>query len=321
MSSILPNPRKRIRIDDMQFEIPIYKLPISLLGHITTFSTIEDYAFSILLVSKHFQHHLSPYKSPHIVKQLIQNECYTIIKDINPFMDTTPDENNISPWRDWILSASYAWNNQARIPRIQHRYIKTEFYPKLILFPQDKRKSWINDARKDYNFKENVWNNYPTGDDNNSFEKDKQNAISSALYFLHFLHKVRFGGFDRWNDITTLIEKLLFSFGGALGLRYMIWFMMKEIIYDPLKSKGKDAIMDRERYKTVFDTLLDTLMNYTLVVDLHHTNYRQDWYIEQVFGDFDKILSKYVDILKDLRVPDFFKFIGKSAGIHNIFYA
>ena len=85
-------------------------------------------------------------------------------------------------------------------------------------------------------------------------------------YLLHFLYKIRFGAFDKLDEIKNLIEKILNSFGGALGFRYMIWFLVKEFVFDPLEKEGREAIMSGEIYKKIYE-MLDTLMqNYAFVI-------------------------------------------------------
>ena len=121
---------KRIRLDGpVQLQLNITNLPIDVLAHIITFSSIEDYAFGVLLVSKYFSKNLSPYTSPFIIKRLINNECFKILDDVSPFKEFNETIDNIlTPWREWILSGSYAWKNHLKIPRIHTKFKHTIWF-------------------------------------------------------------------------------------------------------------------------------------------------------------------------------------------------
>lgn len=304
---------KRRRVDEpLEPQLNLKNLPIDLLSHITTFSNIEDYIFNILPISKHFNQNLSPITSPFIIKQLIQNECYNILDDINPFDAFNEDSDNVlTPWRDWILSGSYAWINDLKIPRI-HTKTKHEIWynpDNIPYYYTEKNNAWINCLRKDDDTYNTIWKTEKqaklkeTGDANNSFQNDKKNGLSSSLYFLHTLHKIRYGGINKIDDIKVLFEKLLYSYGGSLGMRYLFWFFMKEFIYKPLKDGRKEHIVNNNTHKIVRDLLwnlwIDLCFN-KLSQSSQFIDLSKEWYIKQLVRDLDQIQIDYIKIMEEI---------------------
>eukprot|EP01083_Nonionella_stella_P066793 176190_1 len=88
-------------------------LPTDVMSYIVLFVTIEEYAFNILPISKHFYTSLTPYAATHIMRDMIRNECvecwlYTPLMGV-AYMD------------EWELCGASAWSNiertQLDIPR------------------------------------------------------------------------------------------------------------------------------------------------------------------------------------------------------------
>ena len=302
MDSYLFQHRKKIRLDTnpTTTKISIKDLPTAILSHITTFSSIEDYVFGLLLVSKHFHHSLSPFKSPFIIKQLIQNQCHKILDDVNPFIDLhklRAKKKNLNPitiWKDWILSASYAWVNNSRLPRIQHP-LKKDFYGPFHY--KDLKHHWLGRPRNS--------NQHPIGEPNSSVN-DKKNALSSSLYLMNFMHKIRFGGLSKHWEIKHLILKLLSSCGGALGLRYMLWFYLEEFAYGPLRKNGKAWFCEKELDEIIFREL-SKLYNvfYLFCFGEPGMDPEKEWYMGQILRDLDKLLYKYRDVMVEFGIEKF----------------
>ena len=304
-SSFNSNKRRRICSPSQKMST-ITDLPKDLILHITTFSNIEDYAFSILLISKHFNQNLSPSTSPFIIKRLMQNECRTILGDSSPFNafnGYTADQ--LTPWRDWILSASYAWQNALKIPRIQTKLQHSVVIPSdnIPYYHQERDKQWINCMRFDVETSikmqqtQNRIKLKPSGDENNSFKNDQKNALLSSSFFLHILYQIRYGGFTKMDDIRSSLEKLLYSYGGALGFRYLLWFLVREFVANPLERGAKDYIIKNKIHKIVRDFLNEIWLEFGDGIRFHNIDYRKEWYVGQQFRDIDQIQSQYIDVM------------------------
>ena len=127
-------------------------------------------------------------------------------------------------------------------PYIIKQLIQNECHGRLLLYNRkpnnklydyniDASKQWINLVRNDYEVYLHDLKTKASGDDNDSFENDSKNALSSSLYFMHILHKIRNGAMHNSDEIKCLFEKLLNSYGGALGIRYLLWFLMRVCVY------------------------------------------------------------------------------------------
>ena len=171
------------------FNININNLSVDNLRNITSFLSLNDYAFCILQVNKRFHHVLSPKYSPNIMRELLltdwdQRIDFTLNKDQLPQFDNFWNANPKELLEEWEIIGTFAWQNTKRIQ-----------YEDIL--------SIINKDRL------------------------KKKSYYSSLLLLHFLYKCRYGGISTTVELKELLYQLI-SNGGGLGMGYMITFYFDE---------------------------------------------------------------------------------------------
>ena len=97
------------------------KLPFEVFTNIVKFCSLEDYAYGLLQICKSFNKSLGPRKSPHIIRDLMKNECYSkyfgqsfsgrLLKSTTV---KTPEFHSLNPMYEWQIIASFAKYNKKR---------------------------------------------------------------------------------------------------------------------------------------------------------------------------------------------------------------
>lgn len=173
------------------------KLPLELISYITLFLTIEDYAFSILQVSKYFYNNLNPFKSSFIMRNLIKNECLKCLKPSQISLKYNSYESELNKWE---ICGCYAWinkNNNVECTQPKSRNV-------------------------------NICKNVKDSCIHYKFIKNK--SLRSTLFLLNFVYKCRYGDISSIIHLRKLLLLLLSTNGGTLIIRYMIYFYYKEFV-------------------------------------------------------------------------------------------
>ena len=90
----------------------------------------------------------------------------------------------------------------------------------------------------------------------------------------------------------------------------MLWFYLKEFVFDPLKDKGKDYVLETKSYKSVFDKLFEFHTRYHSgindlgLLDDNH-DMKHEPYLCQIFRDIDQLLNKFFNVLKEHGINDY----------------
>lgn len=188
------------------------KLPFELISYITLFLTIEDYAFSILHVSKYFYNNLNPFKSPFIMRNLIINECLKCLKPSQISSNSYEDELN-----KWEICGCYAWINK------------------------NNNVECTQSILRNVNVGENV------NDSCIHYKFIKNKSLRSTLFLLNFLYKCRYGDISSIIHLRKMLLLLLSTNGGTLIIRYMIYFYYKEFVLR--KRESTNTFITTQRRK------------------------------------------------------------------------
>ena len=191
----------------------INTLSIDALRHISTFLSINDYAFNLLQVNKKFNQLLSPYKSPNIMRELLLNQDP---HDYVPNMDRYNDEKDgemlssidiKQKLEEWEIIGTFSWQNKNRI--------------------QYKNMSDILDIMNK--------------------EKLKYKSLYSSLYILNFMYKCRYNKSITKNcELRQLLLQSICN-GGGLGFGHMVIFYYNEFFIDELRGYFHDEYKNFEK--------------------------------------------------------------------------
>ena len=196
----------------------INDLPTDILRNIVSYSTLTEYAFTVLQVNKHFHKVLSPQSSPHIMRQLLWTnwdrrlEFPLTKKEGLPAYANFWAANPRDLCQEWEIIGTFAWQNTKRI--------QYETMEQILAI--------INKDRL------------------------KHKAYYSSLFLLHFLYKCRYGGISKTVELKELIYQLI-SNGGGLGLGYMVAFYYNEFFRSKYKIHGQDKIAKERELKRLYN--------------------------------------------------------------------
>mmetsp|Transcript_63215 Transcript_63215/g.56970 ORF Transcript_63215/g.56970 Transcript_63215/m.56970 type:complete len:413 (+) Transcript_63215:58-1296(+) len=203
----------------------LYQLPNDIFCHILEFSTIEDYAFSMLQISKRIHDEYNPFKKPFIIKHLIENEgklqyfgmpfpennqWNQLIKQNNfDISDYLKMKIKLTPIQSWQIAGHYAWKNHNKS-----------------FIPKKENEKYLKMLRNDHDLKDL--------------------SLKSGLFVLNFLYICRYGGIERVEKIKNLFAQCISTGKGALGSRIMFYFYWKEFFINIINERNNDIIFDFE---------------------------------------------------------------------------
>ena len=208
----------------------LYNFPTDIFCHILQFSTIADYAFNILQISKTIHNEYNPYKKPFIIKHLIENEgkleyfgvpffnkneWHQLVKQenwgINKYLNI---KNKLTPIQSWQIAGHYAWKNQNKS-----------------LIPQQENDKYLKMLKDENGLKEL--------------------SLKSGLFLLNFFYLVRYGGIDKVKKLKQLYAQCISTGKGALGIRIMFHFYWKQLFINIINKRSNDFIIDIKTGKII----------------------------------------------------------------------